>query len=363
MIYLDYNASVPLRPHAKDAVVAALDLQGNAASPHQAGRKLRSLIEGARKEILQKIGGQRIIFTSGGTEANGLALSGFGSIPYIVSSIEHDSILKNAPHAYSLPVTRKGCIDLEILEKLLSYFKKPGLFSLMLVNNETGVIQPLQEATRLAHQKGWKVHTDASQAVGNIPFSFEELGVDMMTLSSHKCGGPVGVGALILKENLYLQPLIRGGGQEYGMRAGTLSAPLILGFAAALREALHETPVMSQRLRHFQQKIEEALPEAFIYGEGAPRVSHVLCLGMPIVPSELQLMAFDLKGIAVSAGSACSSGKMKESHVLRAMGIPPEDAQCAIRISMGWKTQEDEIDSFIQGWKTIYAQQALKEAS
>jgi cysteine desulfurase len=189
------------------------------------------------------------------------------------------------------------------------------------------------------------------------------LGVDMMTLSSHKCGGPVGIGALILKDDFHLTPLIRGGGQEFGMRSGTLSGPLVLGFAAAVRQSLKEAPMASKHLRTLQYKIEESLPEAFIYGKESPRVPHVVCLGMPGVPAELQLMAFDLKGIAVSAGAACSSGKMKTSHVLSAMGVSEREAQCAIRLSMGWKTQEEDIGDFIQAWKEIYAKQSLKEAS
>lgn len=363
MIYLDYNASVPLRAHAKDALMSALDLEGNASSPHLAGRKLRSFIDKARKDILTELGAKRLIFTSGGTEANALALSGLGPIPVVVSAIEHDSVLRAVPAPHYAPVTPEGIVDLTTLEKLLSSFEKPGLLSIMLVNNETGVIQPLQEASRLAHSKGWKIHTDASQALGHLPFSFETLDVDMMTLSSHKCGGPVGVGALILKEDIHLAPLIHGGGQEYGMRSGTLAAPLILGFAAAVTESLHKEAVVSSRFQNYQQKIEKTLPEAVVYGKESSRVSHVICLGMPSVPAELQIVAFDLKGIAVSAGSACSSGKMKESHVLAAMGVPPQEAQCAIRVSMGWKTQENEIDTFIQAWKAIYAQPISKDAS
>lgn len=360
MIYLDYNASVPLRPSAKDAVMAALDLEGNASSPHRTGQKLRSLIEDARKRILEGVEAKKLVFTSGGTEANALALSGLGSIPVLVSAIEHDSVLKGAQESQLVPVTQNGVIDLEALEKLLEIEQRPGLLSVMLVNNETGVIQPLQEAARLAHAKGWKVHTDASQAIGHIPLSFESLGVDLMTLSSHKCGGPVGVGALLFKEDLHLQPLIRGGGQEYGMRSGTLPTALILGFDAALNEALGED---LSRLQAFQDKIETALPEGRIYGKESPRVSHVVCLGMPGVPADFQLISFDLKGISVSAGSACSSGKMKESHVLAAMGVPLQDAQCAIRVSMGWKTEESEVSAFIQAWKDIYDQHMLKEVS
>lgn len=362
MIYLDYNASVPIRPTATNALMAALEQIGNPSSPHFLGRKLRSFIDSARKDILKAVGGQRLIFTSGGTEANGMALFGMGSIPILVSSIEHNSVLKSASHSHVIPVTREGMVDLEALKNILASFSTPGLLSLMLVNNETGVIQPVQEAARLAQMKGWKVHTDASQALGHIPVSFEELHVDMMTLSSHKCGGPVGVGALILKEDLYLQPLIRGSGQEYGMRSGTLSAPLILGFAAALKEALQEESVLFRRLNGFQKQIEDALPQAVIYGKGAPRVSHVVCLSMPSISSHLQLMAFDLKGIAVGAGAACSSGAIKGSHVLMGMGIQPSEAQCAIRLSMGWNTQEHEIEVFIEAWKEIHDKHAEKEA-
>lgn len=362
MIYLDYNASVPIRPKARDALLAALELEGNPSSPHFLGRKLRSYVDGARKDILQAVGGERLVFTSGGTEANAMALFGVGPVPILVSSIEHNSVLKAVSQPHLIPVTREGVVDLEELKNILVSFETPGLLSLILVNNETGIIQPVREAAALAQERGWMVHTDASQALGHIPCSFEESNVDMMTLSSHKCGGPVGVGALILKEDLQLNPLIRGAGQEYGMRAGTLSAPLILGFSAALKETLLEEEKSSHLLRGFQEKIEKALPEAIIYGKNSPRASHVVCMGMPGVPSHQQLMAFDLKGIALSAGTACSSGVMKGSHVLAAMGIQLSEAQCAIRVSMGWNTQEHEIDAFIEEWKHIYNKQNEKEA-
>lgn len=363
MIYLDYNASVPLRPSVKKAMLEAYELEGNPSSPHAAGRKVRALIDEARKSLIKGIHGQRLVFTSGGTEANALALSGLGEMPFVVSSIEHESVLKAHPHAHIAPVTAAGVVDLEQLDKLLSSFATPGLLSLMLVNNETGVIQPLPEAVSLARKYGWKVHTDASQALGHIPLSFEALGIDMMTLSAHKCGGPTGIGALVLKEDLQLQPLIRGGGQEFGMRSGTLAAPLIVGFAAAALEALSERETQAKRLRELQKKVEEALPLAQVHGKDSPRAAHVLCLGMPGVSSELQLMSFDLKGIAISMGSACSSGKTKESQVLKAMGLSSEDVKCAIRMSMGWKTSEDDIDNFIKAWKEIFLSQQVKEAS
>ncbi|MBY0272647.1 MAG: cysteine desulfurase [Alphaproteobacteria bacterium] len=363
MIYLDYNASVPLRPCVKKAILETYDLEGNPSSPHFSGRKVRALIDEARKSLVRGIHGQRLVFTSGGTEANALALSGLGERPLVVSSIEHESVLKAQENPCIARVTTAGIVDLKYLEKLLSSFDTPGLLSLMLVNNETGVIQPLQDAVMIARKLGWKVHTDASQALGHIPLSFEELGVDMMTLSSHKCGGPTGIGALVLKEDLQLLPLIRGGGQEFGMRSGTLAAPLIVGFAAAALEALSEREEQTKRLRELQKKVEEALLMARVHGKESPRAAHVLCLGMPGVSSELQLMSFDLKGIAISMGSACSSGKTKESHVLRAMGLSSEDVQCAIRMSMGWKTSEDDIDNFIKVWNEIFLSQQMKEAS
>jgi len=360
MIYLDYNASTPLRPQAQDALLAVLGMTGNPSSPHRMGRDLRSLIDRARKEILDSVEGDRLIFTSGGTEANALALSNAKGLLVLVSSIEHESVLKASQNPTFIPVTQEGRVDIEQLDRLLSSFSKPGLLSLMLVNNETGVIQPVREVACLAKAKGWMIHTDASQALGHVPLSFKELGVDLLTLSSHKCGGPIGVGALVTKKDFPLNPLIRGGGQEYGMRAGTLSAPLTVGFAAAVKEALKDSSVQLQR---WQQKIETSLSAAVIYGKKASRVSHVICLGMPGVSAEIQLMAFDLKGIAISAGAACSSGTMKASHVLTAMGLSEKEARCAIRVSMGWKTHEEEIDRFIQEWQYIYAQYQLKEAS
>jgi len=422
LTYFDYAASAPLKPCAREALVSTLNLVGNPSSPHTAGRHLRAIVDGARQDIMQALGGKQLVFTSGGTEANALALTGLGDIPVLVSAIEHASVLNATAHSSLIPVTEEGLVNLDHLRDALATAETPGLLSVMLVSNEVGVIQPLHEIVALARRYGWKVHTDATQALGHIPLSFEALGVDMMTISSHKCGGPVGIGALILNENIHLLPLIRGGGQEFGMRSGTLSAPLALGFAAAIRDGVREQPALGARLLAFQQKIETALPKARVFGTHAPRTSNIIGLAMPGVPADLQLMAFDLKGIAVSAGAACSSGKMKESHVLaaiysqhfeepgrrpsgepdergdlrdqgripmaslpprkrgtpdprlrgdktrkaRSIGIPPEDARCAIRVSMGWNTQAEDVDLFIQAWHDIFNKQTvnpLKEAS
>ncbi len=358
MIYLDYCAGVPLRPCAKDIFIKLLESEGNASSPHYIGRQLRSYIDETRKVLSAFTGAQKIIFVSGGTEANTLALKGLGKVSLIVSGIEHESVLHHAAEFKKIPVTEEGMISLDALEKLLATHDTPGLVSLMLVNNETGVIQPVKEAARLAHARGWKVHTDACQAVGFMPLSMEELGVDMMTLSSPKsCGGPVGTGALLLREDIQLQPIIIGGGQEFGMRSGTQSAPLIAAFGAAFKDTVEKAPSEKQRLTKLQEMLEISLPDAIIYGKGNPRVPSVSCLGMPGVAADLQLMAFDLAGLAVSAGAACSSGKMKKSHVLTAMGLPDGQAKCAIRVSYGWKTEEADIQKFIETWQHIYARQ------
>lgn len=360
MIYLDYSASTPLRSEARQVLLDALAYVGNPSSPHQLGRNLRSLVDRARVQILERIGGSRLVFTSGGTEANALVLASATSGPVVVSSIEHDSVLKAVSGCVQTPVAPEGILDLEALEKKLASFEGPGLLSVMMVNNETGVIQPVREAARLAQARGWKIHTDATQAMGHVPVSCEDLGVDFITLSSHKCGGPVGVGALVMRDPVTLPALIRGGGQEYGMRSGTLPAALIVSFAAALLQALNED---ESHLKAWQKKIESTLSDAVVYGQKSSRIPSVVCLGMPNVLADLQLMAFDLKGIAISAGAACSSGTMKMSHVLAAMGVPTHQAQCAIRLSMGWATTEQDIDTFCTEWNGIYGEQRLKEAS
>ncbi len=363
MIYLDYNASAPLKPGAKEVLLKIVEEAGNPSSPHKAGRQLRSYIDETRKLFSSFTGAKKVVFTSGGTEANGLVLKAFATGPLLVSEVEHDCVLKHAEGAHKIPVTSEGVVNLGALEKILDSFEAPGLLSIMCVNNETGVIQPVKEAAQLAHAKGWKIHTDACQAVGAMPLTFEALGVDIMTLSSHKCGGPIGVGAVLFREDAHLQPVILGGGQEFGMRSGTQSAALIAAFGKAFKDAVEIRTTETKRLHQLQQELESCLSEAIVYGKNVSRASHVSCLGMPGVPADLQLMAFDLAGIAVSAGSACSSGKMKDSHVLQAMDLPEEEVKCAIRVSMGWKTKTEDIQKFVETWKHIYSQQSLKEAS
>jgi cysteine desulfurase len=356
--YLDWNATAPLRPEAAEAMAEALAHVGNPSSVHRAGRDAKRMLEQARAQVAALIAAPPayVTFTSGGTEANHLALRGFPARRLIVSAIEHDSVLAAAPEAALLPVTRDGVADLAALERLLATDERPALVSLMLANNETGVVQPVAEAARIAHTYDALLHCDAIQALGKISFTFSELNCDLMTLSAHKIGGPMGAGALIASPDLVLRPLQTGGGQERGRRAGTENLPGIVGFGAATAVAQpgEYDPIAALR-DAVERRLLALVPDAHIFGMDAPRLPNTLCIAMPGVPAATQVMALDLDGVMVSAGSACSSGKVKRSHVLAAMGVPPALADCAIRISLGWSTGAVAIDRLVEAWGALYA--------
>lgn len=351
-VYLDYNATAPVRPEALAAMTAALALPGNPSSVHGFGRAARRVREEARAALAESLGvaPDRVVFTSGGTEANHLALLGFAG-PRLVSAIEHPSILDADPAAVRAPVDPSGRLDLEAFADLLER-SRPAMVSLMLANNETGVVQPVAEAARLAHAHGALLHGDAVQAFGKLPFTLADLGADLVSLGAHKWGGPPGIGALVLREGLDPQPLQRGGGQEHRRRAGTENLPGIAGFAAALA-----APTDWNRVRALRDRLEAGVragqPDARIVGAKAPRLPNTSCILLPGCPAETQLIALDLAGIAVSSGAACSSGKVGPSHVLAAMGLAPELARCAIRVSLGWATTEAEIDLFLAAYRTL----------
>ncbi|WP_448189633.1 cysteine desulfurase family protein [Azospirillum sp. sgz301742] len=356
-VYLDYNASAPIKPGVKDAVAAALDLVGNPSSVHGNGRAVRRAVEEARAKVAALAGAAptRVVFTAGGTEANNLALRGFPGRRVIVSAIEHDSVLAAAPDAVRLPVDPDGVADLAALERLLTE-GGPALVSLMLVNNETGVVQPVAEAARLAHARGALLHCDAVQAAGRLPLDVGALGADLLTLSAHKIGGPAGVGALALAEGVEPEPLLRGGGQERRRRAGTENLLGIVGFGAAAALAVADLPAAGgfAALRDgLEASALAAMPQARVMGAGAPRVGNVTCLALPGVPGETQVMALDLAGVAVSAGSACSSGKVKASHVLAAMGAGPALAGSAVRVSLGWGSTAGDVERFVAAWTAM----------
>lgn len=345
--YLDHNATSPLRPAAFDAMVEALRAGGNPSSVHRPGRAARAVIEKARRQVASLVGAlpTEVVFTSGGTEANNMALRGHQRV--LVSAIEHESVLKAVPEAERIPVDGNGLIDLGALERMLAV--RPALVSVMLANNETGVIQPVGDVVRLARAAGAAVHCDAVQAAGKVPVDLHGLGVDYLSLSAHKLGGPTGVGTLVVRTGAALATDRVGGGQESYRRAGTENVAGIAGFGAAAEASRGGLDVAALR-----DRIEASLPMAVVHGAKAPRLPNTSCLSMPGVKAETQVMALDLAGIAVSAGSACSSGKVTRSAVLAAMGIEASEAEGAIRISCGWNTVSEDIDRLIAAWRDLY---------
>lgn len=359
--YLDYNASAPLRAEARAAMQSALDLVGNPSSVHADGRAARRRLEQARREVAAACGSQpeEIVFTAGGTEANNLALAGCPPAQLLVSAIEHDSVLEPAGTADRLPVDGEGRLDLDRVQARFERGPPVRLVSVMLVNNETGVIQPVAALAALAHRHGCRVHCDASQALGRIPVDKAALGVDLLTLSAHKIGGPKGAGALVVGAGVPLSPTLRGGGQETRRRAGTENVPALAGFggaaAAASEAAQGDERTRIGRLRaQLEADLLSRCPNAVILGAGAERVVNTTCLAVPNLSSETQVLALDLAGISVSAGAACSSGKVQPSHVLTAMGVAPSLSGSAIRISLGWSTTEAEIERFVAAWTSLY---------
>ncbi|MBI5265099.1 MAG: cysteine desulfurase [Bradyrhizobium sp.] len=368
-VYLDWNATTPLRPEARQAMVAALELVGNPSSVHAEGREARRLVEEARAALAEAIGAlpRNVMFTSGGTEANALALApgvrsarGGPVSRLLVSAIEHASVLAGGrfpPEAIrSIGVTRSGVVDLGHLRELLGA-GPPALVSIMAANNETGALQPVAEAARIVHEAGGLLHVDAIQVLGKVRFDINEVGADLATFSAHKIGGPQGVGALVLAEGLVgLEPLVRGGGQELGRRAGTENVAAIAGFGAAVADALQAVPEAAARLESLRNLLENGLRRAadvLIFSEDAPRLSNTTLFTAPGLKAETAVIAFDLEGIAVSSGSACSSGKVQPSHVLSAMGFDPHIAQGAVRISLGWSTSDADINRCVEGWRKL----------
>jgi cysteine desulfurase len=342
-VYLDWNASAPMRIESAEAFARASAGIGNPSSVHRSGQAARAMIEKARAQVgaLAGVSAERVIFTSGGTEANALAVNGFGA-DAAISAVEHDAVAANLSEARRLPVTRSGVVD---LDADLSGFK---LVAVMLANNETGVVQPVAQIAHRAKALGARVHCDAVQAAGKIPVNFDALGVDTLALSAHKLGGPMGVGALIVRAGIEVKPLWRGGGQEQGSRAGTPNLPGIVAFGVAAELAARELDLwaaLAEARDHVVNAVESARTGAIFYGVGAARLPNTLCLGLPGAPAHTQVMALDLAGFAVSAGAACSSGKIAPSRTLLAMGAG-EGAGEAIRVSFGPATDGKDLAAF-----------------
>ena len=368
-VYLDWNATTPLRPEARQAMAAAWDLAGNPSSVHAEGRQARRLVEGARAAISGAVGArpQDLVFTSGGTEANALALTpglrrgvGEPAQRLLVSAIEHTSVLSGGrfpPEAIgTIQVTGSGLIDIDHLRRLLAV-GRPALVSVMLANNETGALQPVGEVADIVHEAGGLLHVDAIQALGKIPFDIKSLRADLITFSAHKVGGPKGVGALVLAEETQgLEPLLRGGGQELGRRAGTENVAGIAAFGAATTAAMAALAGDISRLHALRERLENGLQQTsgmIVFSAEVPRLPNTTLFTVPGLKAETAVIGFDLGGIAVSSGSACSSGKVQPSHVLAAMGFGKELAQGAVRLSMGWSTSEADIDLTLEAWRKL----------
>ncbi len=374
-VYLDWNATAPLRPQARAAMLAALEGAGNPSSVHGEGRAARRLVEEARAQVAALVGARpaHVVFTSGGSEANVTAITpalAADADPaprdrLLMSAVEHPSVLAGGRFASDaverIPVDGEGVVDLAWLEHRLRELAVVGvrpLVSLMAANNESGVLQPVAAAAEIVHRAGGLLHVDAVQVAGRLPCDVAALGADLLTLSAHKLGGPKGIGALVIRdETIRITPLVTGGGQERGNRAGTENVPGIAGFgaaAAAARASLAPEQGHTSALRdRLEDGIRAATPGAVIFGSKAERLPNTTLVAMPGIKAETLVIAFDLDGIAVSSGAACSSGKVAPSHVLAAMGVAPALARAAIRVSLGPTTAENDIERFLNVWKKL----------
>jgi cysteine desulfurase len=371
-IYLDWNATAPLRPQAQEALREALSVSGNPSSVHAEGRAARRIVERAREQVAALVGTQPhdVFFTSGGTEANMLALTpaleaaGHKQLRdrLLMSAIEHSSVRTGGRFASEmvgdLPVGADGRLDLAALAEEVGKSPRP-LVSLMLANNETGVVQPVAGAAAIVHAAGGLLHVDAVQGPGRIPCDIGSLGADLLTLSAHKIGGPKGIGAIVRRgEDIHLaDPLIRGGGQERGIRAGTENVAGIAGFGAAAVAAQDQFAAEAAHMRRLRDALESGLKaiseNAVIFGETAERLPNTTLFAVEGMKAVTAVIAFDLEGVAVSSGAACSSGKVQPSHVLTAMAVPPALVRGAVRVSLGWDTTKDDVEGFLAAWRKL----------
>lgn len=362
--YLDWNATAPLRPQARAAMLDALDATGNPSSVHFEGRRARRVVEDARQAVAALVGADssEIVFTSGATEANATLLSGPWATVFC-SGIEHQSVTeplrRSGAQIVALPVSVDGVVELSAFSDAVKELKSPArqcLAVLQMANNETGVIQPVAELATIAREHGLAVHTDAVQAVGRLPVDQAALGVSSLAISAHKIGGPRGVGALVVRDGSPFKALIAGGGQERGRRAGTENVVGIAGFGAAAIAAAAELSRIGE-IAELRDEMETALlaitPDARIIGAGVARIANTTCVALPERSSESLVAGLDLAGIAVSAGAACSSGKVSGSAVLAAMGVPEPLARSAVRLSIGLATTRDDIQAFLAAWSAL----------
>ena len=359
--YLDYNATAPVRPGVGAAMAEALAMGGNPSSVHRFGRMARAAVDRARDSVAgwMRVDQAQITFTSGATEANALAvrtLAVLGAKALLVSAIEHDSVRASAAAAglpvNEIPVTAAGVLDLAALQGMLAGPGPVGV-AVMFANNETGVIQPVAKAAKLVHAAGGWLLCDAVQGAGRVTARGGLFGADLVTVSAHKLGGPQGVGALIAAPQIRVAPMVRGGGQESGLRGGTENVPGIAGFGAAVERERGERARVHALRSLFETRLRAMSPEVQVFGAGAARMSNTVCFALPGMAAEIAVIALDLAGVAVSSGSACSSGKVGHSHVLKAMGVPDALAACALRVSFGWASSRADVDRFVAAWMDL----------
>lgn len=373
-IYLDYNATAPVRRAAREAALAAMEAGGNPSSVHAVGRRARAITERAREDVAGLIHAEpeRVVFTSGGSEANALALIGGAAAGLfrrlIVFVLEHESVRASAAlaaqaHGLDFAVIgalSDGTIDLGELETVLAASRERALVAVMAANNETGVVQPLDRVRAVASNAGALLHVDAAQVAGRLPFDASAF--EFVTLSAHKLGGVQGAGALVLGRGIEVESLWGGGAQEKRRRPGTEAVAAIAAFGAAARESANDVARAEERSAwrdEMEARLVKEVPGLTVFGRDGPRLPQTSCLGVPGLSAETQVVALDLDGIAVSAGAACSSGKVTPSHVIIAMGYSEDAARAAIRISFGWATRKDELEDFQRTWARIIAR-ALK---
>lgn len=365
--YLDFNATAPLRPEAKAAAIGALDEFGNPSSVHVEGRRARAIVEEARAQVALLAGAEasEVVFTASGTEGASAVLA-MDWDTVIVSRVEHPAVLEAARRAgrrsarvIEAEVTASGTIEVEACTEAMMAAAASGgrtLLALQMANNETGVLQPYRTLFEKARELGVAVLCDAVQAAGRVPLDLGELSADYVIVSGHKIGAPKGSGALIVREGARFEPLLTGGGQEKSRRAGTENVAAIAGFGAAARAA-REDIARFEALRSLRDRLEAEVlsltPDAVIIGADAERLANTSAVALPGKRGETLVIALDLAGIAVSSGAACSSGKVGRSHVLEAMGLPPDEAQSAIRVSLGWTNTPEDVDRFLAAWADI----------
>ncbi|QKX03364.1 aminotransferase class V-fold PLP-dependent enzyme [Wolbachia endosymbiont of Litomosoides sigmodontis] len=366
-IYADYNATFPVSGDVKKSILEVLSRQVlNPSSLHRKGQEARRILQAARYNVRNAIGvpsNKEIVFTSGATETNSLVMRGISGFQHVISAIEHPSILNSACNPHIIPVNQEGIVDLLVLERILNKLKgNRVIVSVIMANNETGVIQPVKEIAEIAHKFEAIYHTDAAQSVGKIKVDMEDLGIDLLTLSAHKFGGIAGSGVLIFNKDLVIEPIIVGGGQEKGLRGGTENIVAIAGLSSALQGIQNLLSKMDE-IKKLRDQLEHELLnlacDVKIFGKNSKRLPNTSLIYMPGVKSDVQLMHFDLNNIAVSNGSACSSGKVEPSHVLLAMGATKEQAECSIRVSIGPQTKPQDIRKIVDCWYNIYTKNTL----